>query len=131
MRVHQVDVVPRFHDPAQAGEEPDDPCACGDDYQCLSDWAEESFRCGICATIACPERKVICLESDGSGLYMPQTLWTHAREGLDVLRGRLLPCRAHLGELVLDSLEVNGVTLLEHSLQAKINGIGVISLYEF
>ena len=37
------------------------------------------------AAIACPERKGICLDSDGSGLYMPQTLWTHAREGLDVL----------------------------------------------
>jgi acetolactate synthase-1/2/3 large subunit len=35
--------------------------------------------------IACPERKVICLESDGSGMYMPQTLWTMAREGLDIL----------------------------------------------
>ena len=37
------------------------------------------------AAIACPERKVICLESDGSGLYMPQTLWTHARESLNIL----------------------------------------------
>ena len=35
--------------------------------------------------IACPDRKVICLESDGSGMYMPQTLWTMAREGLDIL----------------------------------------------
>ncbi|MFT5112541.1 MAG: acetolactate synthase-1/2/3 large subunit [Parasphingorhabdus sp.] len=37
------------------------------------------------AAIACPDRKVICLEGDGSGMYMPQTLWTHAREGLDIL----------------------------------------------
>ena len=36
------------------------------------------------AAIACPERKVICLESDGSGMYTPQALWTQAREGLDV-----------------------------------------------
>jgi acetolactate synthase I/II/III large subunit len=28
---------------------------------------------------------VICLESDGSGMYMPQSLWTLAREGLNVL----------------------------------------------
>ena len=37
------------------------------------------------AAIACPDRKVIALESDGSGMYMPQSLWTHAREGLDVV----------------------------------------------
>ncbi len=37
------------------------------------------------AAIACPERKVVCLESDGSGMYMPQTLWTHARESLNIL----------------------------------------------
>jgi acetolactate synthase-1/2/3 large subunit len=37
------------------------------------------------AAVACPDRKVVCLESDGSGLYMPQSLWTHAREDLDIL----------------------------------------------
>ncbi|WP_245579863.1 acetolactate synthase large subunit [Brevibacterium album] len=37
------------------------------------------------AALACPERKVIALESDGSGMYMPQTLWTQAREGVDVV----------------------------------------------
>jgi acetolactate synthase-1/2/3 large subunit len=37
------------------------------------------------AAIACADRKVVCLESDGSGMYMPQTLWTHAREGLNIL----------------------------------------------
>ena len=34
--------------------------------------------------VACPDRKVICLESDGSGMYNPQALWTQARENLDV-----------------------------------------------
>jgi acetolactate synthase-1/2/3 large subunit len=37
------------------------------------------------AAIACPDRKVITLESDGSGLYTLQGLWTEARENLDVL----------------------------------------------
>jgi acetolactate synthase-1/2/3 large subunit len=37
------------------------------------------------AAIACPDRKVVCLESDGSGMYMPQALWTHAREDLNIL----------------------------------------------
>ena len=36
------------------------------------------------AAIACPDRKVLCLEGDGSGMYTLQALWTQAREGLDV-----------------------------------------------
>src|SRR5271154_92744 len=36
------------------------------------------------AAIACPDRKVITLEGDGSAMYTLQALWTQAREGLDV-----------------------------------------------
>lgn len=36
------------------------------------------------AAIACPERKVVCLEGDGSAMYTIQSLWTMARENLDV-----------------------------------------------
>jgi acetolactate synthase-1/2/3 large subunit len=36
------------------------------------------------AAIACPGRKVICLEGDGSAAYTMQSLWTMARENLDV-----------------------------------------------
>jgi acetolactate synthase-1/2/3 large subunit len=36
------------------------------------------------AAIACPDRKVVCLEADGSAMYTLQALWTQAREGLDV-----------------------------------------------
>jgi acetolactate synthase-1/2/3 large subunit len=36
------------------------------------------------AAIACPERKVLCLTADGSGMYTLQALWTMAREGLGV-----------------------------------------------
>lgn len=36
------------------------------------------------AAVACPDRKVLCLESDGSTMYTAQALWTQAREGLDV-----------------------------------------------
>ena len=39
----------------------------------------------IGAAVACPDRKVICLESDGSGMYTVQGLWTMARERLDVV----------------------------------------------
>ncbi|MBF9233837.1 acetolactate synthase large subunit [Microvirga alba] len=37
------------------------------------------------AAIACPDRKVILLQADGSGLYTVQSLWTHASENLDIL----------------------------------------------
>jgi acetolactate synthase I/II/III large subunit len=36
------------------------------------------------AAVACPDRKVLCLEADGSAMYTLQALWTQAREGLDV-----------------------------------------------
>ena len=36
------------------------------------------------AAVACPDRKVVCLEGDGSGMYTVQALWTQARESLDV-----------------------------------------------
>jgi acetolactate synthase-1/2/3 large subunit len=37
------------------------------------------------AAIACPQRKVIALQADGSGMYTAQALWTMAREQLDVV----------------------------------------------
>lgn len=36
------------------------------------------------AAVACPDRKVVNLQADGSALYTIQALWTQAREGLDV-----------------------------------------------
>jgi acetolactate synthase-1/2/3 large subunit len=36
------------------------------------------------AAVACPDRKVIGLQADGSAMYTLQALWTQAREGLDV-----------------------------------------------
>jgi acetolactate synthase-1/2/3 large subunit len=37
------------------------------------------------AAVACPDRKVIALEADGSSMYTPQSLWTMARERLDIV----------------------------------------------
>jgi acetolactate synthase I/II/III large subunit len=37
------------------------------------------------AAVACPDRKVLLLQADGSGMYTCQALWTHARENLDVV----------------------------------------------
>jgi acetolactate synthase-1/2/3 large subunit len=36
------------------------------------------------AAVACPERRVLCLSADGSGMYTAQALWTMAREGLNI-----------------------------------------------
>jgi acetolactate synthase-1/2/3 large subunit len=36
------------------------------------------------AAVACPDRKVICMVGDGSAMYTLQSLWTQAREGLDI-----------------------------------------------
>ncbi|WP_102224494.1 acetolactate synthase large subunit [Acidimangrovimonas sediminis] len=37
------------------------------------------------AAVACPDRKVVTLQADGSGMYTVQALWTMARERLDTL----------------------------------------------
>ena len=37
------------------------------------------------ASVACPDRQVVCLEGDGSGMYTLQALWTQARENMKVL----------------------------------------------
>ena len=36
------------------------------------------------AAVACPDRRALALEADGSAMYTFQALWTMAREGLDV-----------------------------------------------
>lgn len=80
------------------------------------------------AAIACPDRKVVNLQADGSGLYTAQALWTQAREDLDVLtliwanrsyailRSELAavganPGRKALGMLSLDDPPIDWVSL--------------------
>jgi acetolactate synthase-1/2/3 large subunit len=45
----------------------------------------QGLPCAVGAALACPERKVIAFQADGSGMYTLQALWTMAREGLDVV----------------------------------------------
>ncbi len=45
----------------------------------------QGLPCAVGAAIACPDRRVIALQADGSGLYTLQALWTMAREQLDVV----------------------------------------------
>ncbi|NQW11032.1 MAG: acetolactate synthase large subunit [Alphaproteobacteria bacterium] len=81
------------------------------------------------AAIACPDRKVICTEGDGSGMYTLQALWTQAREGCDVVNiifanrsyailrheltnvGALNPGRKAIDMLTLDRPELDWVAL--------------------
>jgi acetolactate synthase-1/2/3 large subunit len=71
------------------------------------------------AAVACPDRKVIGLQADGSAMYTLQALWTQAREGLDVttvlfanrayasLKHELFNVGAHNpGRTALDMLEI-------------------------
>ncbi len=41
--------------------------------------------CATGAALACPDRKVVALMGDGSAMYTLQSLWTMARENLNVL----------------------------------------------
>ena len=45
----------------------------------------QGFPAATGAALACPDRKVVCLQADGAGMYTLQALWTQAREGLDVV----------------------------------------------
>ncbi|XOV87492.1 MAG: acetolactate synthase large subunit [Pseudomonadota bacterium] len=38
----------------------------------------------IGAAVACPDRKVVCIHGDGGAMYTIQSLWTMARENLDI-----------------------------------------------
>jgi len=43
------------------------------------------FPCATGAALACRDRKVVCVEGDGAGMYTLQALWTQAHEKLDVI----------------------------------------------
>jgi acetolactate synthase-1/2/3 large subunit len=43
------------------------------------------FPCATGAAVACRDRKVVCLQADGGGMYSLQALWTQAHENLDVV----------------------------------------------
>ncbi|PZU94537.1 MAG: acetolactate synthase large subunit [Chelatococcus sp.] len=45
----------------------------------------EGIPLAIGAAVACPDRKVIGMQADGSGMYTVQGLWTQARENLDIV----------------------------------------------
>ena len=87
------------------------------------------------AAVACPDRKVLNLEGDGSAMYTIQALWTQAREKLDVttvifanrqyaiLRHELTNVGAqNVGRKALDMLDIDRPTL---DFVALARGMGV------
>jgi acetolactate synthase-1/2/3 large subunit len=87
------------------------------------------------AALACPDRKVICMVGDGSAMYTLQSLWTQAREGLNVttivfanriyqiLRGEFDGVGAgEPGQRALDMLKIDRPTL---DFVALAKGMGV------
>jgi acetolactate synthase I/II/III large subunit len=55
------------------------------DWLCLTGGAiGQGMPVATGAAVACPGRPVLSLEADGSAMYTLQSLWTQAREGLDV-----------------------------------------------
>ena len=55
------------------------------DWLCLTGGAiGQGLPAAVGAAVACPDRRVVALEADGSALYTLQSWWTMAREGLDV-----------------------------------------------
>jgi acetolactate synthase-1/2/3 large subunit len=75
------------------------------------------------AAVACPGRRVVNLEADGSAMYTFQGLWTQARENLDVttiifanrkyaiLLGELANVGANPGRTALDMMDLTRPTL--------------------
>ena len=67
----------------------------------------QGIPCATGAAIACPDRPVIDLQADGSGLYTVQALWTQAREGLNVTT---LICSNRSYRILQMELHRSGVT---------------------
>jgi acetolactate synthase-1/2/3 large subunit len=58
------------------------------------------------AAVACPKRKVFAMQSDGAGMYTLQSLWTMARENLDVVTVLFANQAYHILELELNRVGV-------------------------
>lgn len=61
------------------------------------------------ASVACPNRKVIALEADGSGMYTLQALWTMARENLNILTVIFANRRYRILDIEMQRTGVTGV----------------------
>jgi acetolactate synthase-1/2/3 large subunit len=67
----------------------------------------QGLPCATGAAVACPDRQVVALQADGSALYTAQSLWTQAREGLDVVT---LLCANHSYRILQIELARAGIS---------------------
>ncbi len=78
------------------------------DWLCLSGGAiGQGMPLSIGVAIACPDRKVINLEADGSAMYTIQSLWTQARESLDVVTIILANRSYQLLQIEMDRMSID------------------------
>lgn len=59
-------------------------CAPHDWLACTGGSIGIAMPLAVGAAVASPDRRVLCLTADGSGMYTAQALWTMAREGLNI-----------------------------------------------
>jgi acetolactate synthase-1/2/3 large subunit len=97
------------------------------------------------AAVACPDRKVINLQADGSGMYSLQALWTQAREKLNIttiifanssyaiLKHELKNVQATSGRVALDMMELDRPKLDWVSLSSGmgVKAVSVSTVNEF
>jgi acetolactate synthase-1/2/3 large subunit len=67
----------------------------------------QGLPCATGAAVACPDRRVIAFQADGSGMYTLQALWTQARESLNVTT---VLCNNHSYRILQVELARAGVT---------------------
>jgi acetolactate synthase-1/2/3 large subunit len=78
------------------------------DWLCLSGGAiGQGMPLSIGVAIACPDRKVINLEADGSAMYTIQSLWTQSRESLDVVTIILANRSYQLLQIEMDRMNID------------------------
>ena len=68
----------------------------------------QGLPCAVGAAVASPEARVICLQSDGSAQYTVQSLWTMAREGLNVT---VIVCANHRYGILQTELRRSGADI--------------------
>jgi len=95
----------------------------------------QGLPCATGAAVACPDRKVIAFQADGSGMYTLQSLWTQAREHLDITtlvcnnrRYRILQvelARSGVNEPGRQARSLTSLAEPEINWSALANGMGV------
>jgi acetolactate synthase-1/2/3 large subunit len=95
----------------------------------------QGLPCAVGAAVACPDRKVIAFQADGSGMYTVQALWSMARESLDVAvvvcsnrAYRILQAELSRAGIVEPGVNARSLTALSHpdlDWVALARGLGV------